>query len=238
MPNTQAIPWKRLSAETGAIVLSILLAFWIDAWWDDRNLRVEEHELLLGLEAEFVDLRTRLSFWEGFNRQGIDLIEQYLSDSVNEMGLESFELLFASAWLVNVLDVGGALDALLASGRLERISDRDIRVRLAKWPDWLEDMHTNDISVRNYAWGEIIPFLAKQGFPRKACPEGKFICTEPGPIDPDYIRLAGDAEFRSLLTIRRVMMAFAAEDLKNAGSEADEIVSLIRARLSEFGDIK
>jgi hypothetical protein len=37
-PNN--IPWKRLSAEGLAIVVSILLAFWIDAWWDTRKDRV------------------------------------------------------------------------------------------------------------------------------------------------------------------------------------------------------
>ena len=44
--------------------------------------------------------------------------------------------------MVNVLDHGGALDALLSLRRLELIRDREIRARLAKWPDWLEDIHT------------------------------------------------------------------------------------------------
>ncbi len=63
MPESQAIPWKRLSAEGAAIVVSILLAFWIDAWWDARNDLAEEREILVGLEAEFVDLRARLDQW-------------------------------------------------------------------------------------------------------------------------------------------------------------------------------
>ena len=61
------------------------------------------------------------------------------------MNLRSIESTFTYSLIVNVLDQGGALDALLASGRLERISDRKIRAQLVKWPDWLEDIHTNDI---------------------------------------------------------------------------------------------
>ncbi len=66
MSESQAIPWKQLAAEAVAIVASILLAFWIDAWWDGSKDRQEEHEILIG---------------------------QYLSDSVDEMDLRSIEIL-------------------------------------------------------------------------------------------------------------------------------------------------
>ena len=48
------------------------------------------------------------------------------------MDLHSVESALTYAILVNVLDQGGALDDLLASGRLERIGDRGIRARLVK----------------------------------------------------------------------------------------------------------
>jgi len=233
MTESQSIPWKRLSAEAAAIVVSILLAFWIDAWWDDRKDQLEEREILLGLELEFVDLKSRLDEWSQFNRAGSKLLEQYLSDSVTEMDLEAVEWVFAYSILVNVLDQGGTLDALLASGRLERISDRDIRARLAKWPDWLEDIHTNDLSSRGYAWGEILPFLTAHGISRSVCPEGEFICTTPGPVPAEYFRMAEDPEFRAMLIFRRVTMWAAAQDLENASAEAEEILAMIRARLAE-----
>jgi len=152
-----------------AIVVSILLAFSIDAWWEERNDRNEELELLVGLEIEIVDLRDRLDKWANINRSGMRSIGQYLSDSVTEMDLQSIESTFWFASIGNVLDQGGALDALFASGRLERISDRKIRARLLKWPDWLEDIHTNDLSARGFAVSQIQPFLAKSGFPRTNC---------------------------------------------------------------------
>ena len=88
------------------------MAFWIDAWWDGRKDQLEEQEILVGLEVEFVDLRERLDQWAQFNRTGISFIEQFLSDSVTEMDLRSVESVFTYASLVNVLDQGGALDAL------------------------------------------------------------------------------------------------------------------------------
>ena len=35
--NTRQIPWPRIAAESAAIIASILLAFWIDAWWEGRQ---------------------------------------------------------------------------------------------------------------------------------------------------------------------------------------------------------
>jgi hypothetical protein len=40
------IHWKRIAVEAVAIVGSILLAFWIDAWWEERQERVEEVEII------------------------------------------------------------------------------------------------------------------------------------------------------------------------------------------------
>jgi len=48
---------RRLIVEGVVIVLSILLAFAIDAWWSERQERIEEAEILLGLKQEFTDTR-------------------------------------------------------------------------------------------------------------------------------------------------------------------------------------
>jgi hypothetical protein len=235
MTEPKTIPWKRLAVETAAIVVSILMAFWIDAWWDGRKDQLEEQEILVGLEVEFVDLRDRLDQWAQFNRTGIQFIEQFLSDSVTEMDLRSVESTFTYASLVNVLDQGGALDALFASGRLERISDRSIRVRLVKWPDWLEDIHTNDLSSRSYVMDEIVPFLAKHGFPQKICPEPELflICSESGPIPPAYLQLAEEQEFRAMLIMRRAWMRSAVLDHEDARNEADKILLMLRSSLED-----
>ena len=43
------IPWLRVFVEGVVIVGSILLAFGIDAWWDERQDRAVEQALLTGL---------------------------------------------------------------------------------------------------------------------------------------------------------------------------------------------
>ena len=231
----QPIPWPRILAEGAAIVVSILLAFAIDAAWQHRGEVAEEREILVGLEAEYVDLRDRLEFWAQMNRQGMSLIERYLSGEARSMSRGELEELFVHSMLANVLDQGGPLDALLASGRLERIEDRAIRVRLAKWPDWLEDIHTNDLSARDFAFREIAPFLAERGIPRVLCPEGEWACAPDDTIPRDYVELSENPQFRALLLFRRGLMWMAAADHEQATVEANELLAMISDRLDALG---
>ena len=231
------IPWTTLLIEGIAIVVSILLAFAIDAWWDGRKDRAEEIEILKGLEIEFVDLRERLDLWARTYRDGIDTIDTFLTTDVREMDLPDFEAALAYGYLVNVLDQGGPLDALLASGRLEMIQDEGIRTRLAKWPDWLEDIHTNDLSVRDWAWREYLPLLHRHGSPDFICPEPEWWCLEPGPVPGRYFDLADSQELRAMLTSRRIFLWASARDHEAARGQADEILELIRARLMHLESI-
>ena len=48
----QEIQWKRYAVEAIVIVASILLAFAIDAWWDQRREAIEEQLALRDLEVE------------------------------------------------------------------------------------------------------------------------------------------------------------------------------------------
>ena len=59
--NRDEIPWLRMFVEGTAIVVSILLAFAIAAWWEGRGQLQEEQSILIGLQAEFEDVQTRLN---------------------------------------------------------------------------------------------------------------------------------------------------------------------------------
>ena len=49
------LPWTRIALEGVVIVISILLAFGIDAWWDRRQAAERFQETLGSLEAAFVE---------------------------------------------------------------------------------------------------------------------------------------------------------------------------------------
>jgi hypothetical protein len=60
MTETQEIPWKRLAVEAVAIVGSILLAFAIDAWWEDVKGARQQAKLVASLQQDFETTKVRL----------------------------------------------------------------------------------------------------------------------------------------------------------------------------------
>ena len=53
MTYPSQISYPRLFAEGAAIVISILLAFAIEAWWDDRKDRIKENAASLSIDHFF-----------------------------------------------------------------------------------------------------------------------------------------------------------------------------------------
>ncbi len=54
--------WGFLFTEMVLIVASILFAFALDSWWDERKDRVEGTEILRGLQEEFLQNRSKLEY--------------------------------------------------------------------------------------------------------------------------------------------------------------------------------
>ena len=137
MNENQKIPWKRLSVEAAAIVASILLAFAIDAWWEDRQIRIDEQQVLLGLGAEFVTNREVLSRELASHLKDLQSLEDILllieggqSDDAKSIAMAALDEMQAP----KTTDLGnGALDALLSSGRVEILTSRKLRTQLTAW---------------------------------------------------------------------------------------------------------
>jgi hypothetical protein len=55
MRNVKSIDWQRALTEGVVIVFSILLAFWIDAWWSQREEDQRVDSLLHALEEEWAE---------------------------------------------------------------------------------------------------------------------------------------------------------------------------------------
>ena len=229
-----SIAWKPLLAEAAAIILSILAAFAIDAWWDLRSDVQEEREILLGLRAEFEEVAGRLNEWATFNAVKADLVARALAEEARPMSDGAADSLVSSMPYVNVLDRGGGtLDALLSSGRLELIQDRELRESLARWPDRLEDIHTNDLSVRGYVWGSVLPYMATRGVPDGLCADVGLFCVHDSGLPGSYRRILGDPTFRALLAHLEVAFGVISTDHLEARDTASSLVRRIDTLLSD-----
>jgi uncharacterized membrane protein YccC len=78
MHNPYDIPWKRIFAEGVAIVVSILLAFWIDAWWAAGRESDEVREMLSAVLEDFQRSKSRVDSRRSFASARQDSIARLL----------------------------------------------------------------------------------------------------------------------------------------------------------------
>ena len=215
------------------VVIGILIALQINNWNHERLNRKQEIKILIGIRDELNDLIARLDNWSQFNRTGERLTSEILNFNRTEVKKQTMDSLFSSMLFVNVFDKGGGrLETLILEGNLDLIRNNNIREKLSRWPDMLEDLHTNDLSLRNLVWGEIIPFLAQYGIPEFSCENGQVYCTQDKPISDTYLNLLKNDQFKSLMRIRNLGFTLIAKDHELKSTNAKRLLEQINAYLN------
>ncbi len=159
------IPWAQLAIEGIAIVVSILLAFAIDAWWDERRERAEETRLLTALGEEMAgnaetsaNYEQRKATQAAEIRSLIDALDSAPSGALVELP----NITLMSAFSSGTYGVRRSVyDTMVQSGQLRLIENSKLREKLARWPTVLEDAVENEWQVRDVWAPRITERLAK-----------------------------------------------------------------------------
>jgi hypothetical protein len=239
MSIAQDIPWSRLAAESAAIVASILFAFAIDAWWDQRQEAAEAQQILLNLQTEFIDyekqLESQLESMLGQTESARQLLMAVVSKSaVPAPTMDRY--LRSLIWAPTFDPPSGARDAVIASGELETIPNAQLRAYLASWPTTIDEVRDNQLAMRDFILTTFDPYLARQGVPiSRIQPNMRDDASLPKMSDEDadqiYRRLISDPEFGALAEIRYGW--FNPEEVERAIGRAEEILNLIENELTE-----
>jgi hypothetical protein len=158
------IPWFRVAIEGAVIVGSILLAFGIDAWWDERVERTEEQVVLRQLAAEFADNATQLDSVLAIHHRGLEAAAVLLGVARREVRIDADSLrrlvwTVDQPWTFNAKR--GALESMIASGQLGIIRNDSLRVALASWPGVLDDFAEDELWAGEFARGEQFSYLSR-----------------------------------------------------------------------------
>ena len=211
MTGPQIIPWKRTTVEALAVVASILLAFTIDAWWEERGLRIEEQQVLQGLREEFLSVRKVLSQHLSEHLEGVQILEDFLI--ATEVGNVKEGAPIVDVVLLELLSPvtsnlgSGTLAALLSSGRIEILTNRALRAKLAAWEGVMGEVW-DDQALNAKAVFEIhIPYFLAENIPASAAmhrwyEEWPFPLRPPSD-DPDMVsRLLSDEKLHAMVEMR------------------------------------
>ena len=151
-PGREGVPPKRAFLEVGIIVVSILIAFGLEAGWEEAQESRRQALLLEDLTTELINNRIALVESLENQRQRVEDIAHLLTETTpNRVGLSA-----DSVWALQRATFSnptwdpafGVLNLLLASGDLALLDDRELRTRLAGLPAFTADYLANqDIST-------------------------------------------------------------------------------------------
>lgn len=235
MNETQSIEWKRTFVEALAIVGSILLAFAVDAWWEERQDRAEEAELLSRLMAEFSRNIERMDqeYWRLGPKAAVELyssIDSALGRQEVSVDIPALTLRRA-VWAPNVEANTPILDGVIRSGRLELIENEQILSELSTWERLLRDYYELSQRTRRNLDDHFIPALALRADvgPVLAHEWSRTVFEEGAPDQNDVTTIQIDIELKGLLGVR-IENDFASMKIYDeARTSAQDLVEVIKA---------
>ena len=231
MNQSQRIPWNRLAAEGFVVVVSILLAFAIDAWWDGYQEDQREDRQLAAMRVEFsassVAIDEVLEAIEQ-HAKGVDelmsLLKSANSDSVQVPG----QLLgYAIGWRTSDVSTS-TLDTLIASGDLNQLENENLRRDLAAFPAFLLNVTEDELMAMEFAEGTMASFMAREGL-AEAAYSNRPRLDWPGALESATV-IPSD-EFIGLLMARRVHFNFSLRQLPQIKAYLKDLIRQIDAEL-------
>ena len=150
----QEVPYKRFAVEGFVIVVSILLAFAIDAWWGNRQDALRERELLIQLESSFTNHINQAEAAIAGAADSLHSIRMFISSSPDEMEMIStddasaiFSFLYRPRGLLQGLLDSRSIVAILDSNSLTLATDTNLLSALREWQGELETLEERNFDV-------------------------------------------------------------------------------------------
>ena len=160
-------PWKKLILESVAIVLSILLAFSIDAWWDNREDQKARLVLLQRLQADFEAIKPELesvekehAFRQGAARRLLASVSAGDAVAINDQFDTDIAFTFIGS---RTFQPGtGAVDAFVNGEGARLIDNGRLADLLLSWPGLVEELQEEEQRLLRIATDQWTPFLASR----------------------------------------------------------------------------
>jgi len=156
--------WGRIVAEGLLIVLSILLAFGIEAWWGRLGERNAEVEALQGLRDDFVENVGRLASAKSSHFEIRDASVRLLAMTGPDAATAASDLTMDTLIMAliggpKVFPVTATYDALIASGQIDLLESAALRRELASWSTVIADLGEVEREARAQMDQRLLPFL-------------------------------------------------------------------------------
>ena len=205
-------------AEGAVIVLSILVAFGLDAWWDYAKQRTAEADHLRALLIDFQETRAGNETTIAHGERIIEhakVLSAAAEAEAPPTGPQMDAMLFELVSLPTFEPVVGAYEELIAAGNLRLITDKELRSALAGWGANLRSYATRERWATDQ-WNLVnAPFLLQQMSLAQLVPKGALGAAVENPYPRDHAGLLKLPYFHNLVVYRWI----AAKDVVDSGAQ-------------------
>ena len=244
MAHSSPVSWKRLIAEGAAIVASILLAFWIDAMWEERQEDRQLHGTLAAIRSDLEFSKRSVAFSRSVAMARRDallaLYEAANRESPQLEGKALDELLTTLEWAPYGANIGMAgIQALIFSGTLAAIENEALRSEIADWPRRISILQQKEQHDRAGYYEVWLPYARRNGDIGQLenlvshYPGNPDRAVEAFPIPPhkafDHSGMLQDREFRNIVVATWVTMIDLIAQYERTETWLDESLALIDA---------
>lgn len=224
------------------VMIGILLALQVNNWNQNRIVRIEEETILNSLREDFqgaikefqtlnTDRENMLSAAKILYEIKQEEIAQYPTTY-----LDSVMFITMNAPTFN--NQAGSINALLSSGKINLISNQEIKKKIIQWPGDVADMTEDEMNQSNLYYNMYIPtagkYLSWNDVFRSASyrstrfnSELKFSMEDNVNVTNDYKSLLRDKSFLNQLKVRTVFFELSMDESNNLIKKASDIITLI-----------
>ncbi len=166
MTEKAEIAWKRIAIEGPVIVISILLAFAIDAWWEERDERQAETILLERLRADYVEIQSALDLALADHREASEACVYFMTTAAGEAlpATDEVDRMVAVVFLTSrTFNPGsGAVASFRSADGARLIRNKTLAEKLLAWPGLVEELQEEEASLQKGVAERWSPFLASR----------------------------------------------------------------------------
>lgn len=213
--------------EAAAVLLGVLGAFAIDAWWDRSQEAARADAYLEALAPELAGNDASLGTYLGYHAEELERADTFLTRASVEPPVPSDSLLvylgiFGPPRRVPLET--SALADILGSGGLSTIRDESLRRAIGRYERVLTDLRNSELQAAEFWRDQMFPFHV-QHFDLRLGGLGSDaeMRAEAVPAEPFLSR-----EYANLLLARRWhtgVVAFQADSLQDRGRELDRLLA-------------
>ena len=232
------IPWARVVVEGAVVILSILLAFAIDAAWDARQLHTRELEYLTALRVEMILASEELAEDHGRRDEWLSYSDSILGQIAERTAPDSA----VNVWIQRVgmfmtrfFPPSSVLNDLVSSGSLSVLTSQELRFALLSYErgrervnfmeDWAREVDEDGLRpylTQHFRWTSEVPLPLVDG---RRLPADRL---QPVSVSEESLRrMLNDSVFENLILIKRQRLGILQRRSGQLAELIDDVIELI-----------